>query len=542
MPEEFDFVVVGAGSAGCAVAARLSEDGRHSVLLAEAGGADTDPLIRVPMAAGLVYFRRAINWNLEIAPQSDMDGRTVPWPRGKVLGGSSSINGMMYMRGHRRDYDDWAQTGLPGWGYADVLPYFKRAEGHAQRRDAFHGTQGPFRVVKAKGDNPLYRAFLEAAFAAAPEHGARPNDDFNGADQEGLGLYDFNIRNGRRESAATAYLRPAHGRKNLEIRTGALARHVVIEEGRAVGVAFRRNGREEVVRARREVILCGGAVATPGILERSGIGDPEVLRAAGIEPRLERPAVGANLHDHLGVYLTYACAKPVTLYGLMRTDRALIAGARALLFGTGPATSVPLEAGGFLRTRPELEIPDIHMTFVPGLNLETTRSGQGRHGYLINFYPLRPESRGTVHVRSAEPDAAPLIDPAYLSAEADRRVMRDGVRLAEQIGAGAPLRDWQAGRLSPEAPLETDEAIDAWVRATANTIFHPVGSCRMGADAAAVVDAELKVRGVEGLRVADASVMPRIVGGNTSAPTMMIGEKAADLVLGRPPPPAEAAA
>ncbi|WEK50207.1 MAG: choline dehydrogenase [Candidatus Kaistia colombiensis] len=534
MTQSFDYIVVGAGSAGCVLANRLSEDGKHSVLLLEAGGADSNPLIKVPMVSGLIYFWKSINWNYVTAPQPNLDGRSVNWPRGKVLGGSSSINGMMYMRGHRADYDIWGDQGLPGWSYADILPYFRRSEGHLERpADAYHGTEGPLAVIKAKGENPLYGEFLKAGIA----EGFVANDDFNGPDQEGLGLYDFNIRNGRRESTATAFLRPARGRANLTIWTRALATKIILENGRATGLELTRSGQAMSVSAKREIILSGGAINSPQLLQLSGIGDPETLKRVGVEPRVENREVGRNLQDHLGVYLKYRCKEPITLYSLFRPDRAIAAGLRALLFGTGPATSIPLEAGGFLKTRPELDIPDIHITFVPGLNLETTRAGQGQHGYLINFYQLRPESRGEVRIASSDPTAAPVIDPNYLDAEADRRCMRDGVRLARRLGASPALARHDAGAISPvDADLRDDDAIDAWVRAGANTIFHPVGTCRMGSDAGAVVDGELKVRGVLGLRVADASVMPTIVGGNTSAPTMMIAEKAAEMILGRKPP------
>jgi len=534
MTESFDYIIVGAGSAGCVLANRLSEDGRHSVLLLEAGGKDSNPLIQVPMVSGLIYFWKSINWNYVTAPQPHLDGRAVNWPRGKVLGGSSSINGMMYMRGHRADYDIWAGKGLPGWGYADILPYFRRSEGHLERlSDAYHGTAGPLAVVKAKGENPLYGEFL----AAGAAEGFKANGDFNGPDQEGLGLYDFNIRDGRRESTATAFLRPAMDRPNLTVWTRALATKILLENGRATGLELTRDGTPVRVTVRREIILSGGAINTPQLLQLSGIGDPAMLKQAGITPQVESREIGRNLQDHLGVYLKYRCKEPITLYSLFRPDRAISAGLRALLFGTGPATSIPLEAGGFLKTRPELDIPDIHITFVPGLNLETTRAGQGQHGYLINFYQLRPESRGEVRIAGGDPTAAPVIDPNYLDAEADRRCMRDGVRLARRIGASPALARHDAGEISPvAADLRDDDAIDAWVRAGANTIFHPVGTCRMGSDAGAVVDGELKVRGVLGLRVADASVMPTIVGGNTSAPTMMIAEKAADMILGRRPP------
>jgi len=535
MRTEFDFIVVGAGSAGCVLANRLSEDGRHRVLLIEAGGRDSNPVLKLPLTAGLAYYWTSINWNYETAPQPGLDGRALAWPRGKVLGGSSSINGMMYMRGNAADYDGWRQAGGTGWGYADVLPYFKRSEDHADRSGPFHGKGGPFRVVTARAENPLYDAFLNAGVNAGFPRG----DDFNGAVQEGLGPYDFNIRDGRRESTATAFLRPAQGRSNLDVWTRTTARRILLGEGRAAGLEVEREGARLAVTARREVVLAAGAINSPQLLELSGIGDPAVLAAAGIAPRHSLPGVGANLQDHLGVYLTYRCREPITLFRLFRADRALWAGLRGLVARSGPATAVPLEMGGFLRTRPELEIPDIHITFVPGLNLETTRKGQGQHGYLINFYQLRPHSRGTVHVASPNPKAPPRIDPAYLSDPADIACMREGTRLARRIGQTEPLRRFNAGEISPAREAGSDAEIDAWVRASANTIFHPVGTCAMGKGAGAVVDPELRVHGLEGLRVADASVMPAIVGGNTSAPTVMIAEKCADMMLGRPPLPPE---
>ncbi len=531
--EEFDFIVVGAGSAGCVLANRLSEDGQNRVLLIEAGPRDTNLITKIPLTAGLAYFWKSINWNYEIAPQPHMDNRTIAWPRGRLLGGSSSINGMMYMRGNRTDYDGWRQGGLEGWGYEDVLPYFKRSEGHADRTDAYHGTDGPFRVVTAKAENELYGAFLQSAESL----GHPRNDDFNGADQEGLGPYDFNIRDGRRESSATAFLKPARNRANLDIWTNAQAQRLLMEGRRAVGVSLIRDGARMNVYARREVVLAAGALGSPQIMELSGIGDPEVLGAVGVPTVHALPAVGTNLHDHLGVYLTYKCTKPVTLYGFFRPDRAILAGVQALFLRRGPATAVPLEVGGFLKTRPELDVPDIHITFVPGLNLETTQSGQGQHGYLINFYQLRPQSAGTSHIVSPRAEDAPLMDPNYLAETADVRCMRDGVRLARKIGESDPLAGYNAGEISPTRDIQSDDEIDAWVRASANTIFHPVGTCRMGADEGSVVDGELKVRGIDGLRVADASVMPKVIGGNTSAPTIMIAEKCADMMLGRAPLP-----
>jgi choline dehydrogenase len=532
--DSFDFIIVGAGSAGCVLANRLSEDAQNSVLLIEAGGADRNPLFGIPLLAGMAYWYKPSNWGYQTVPQAGLDGRQIKWPRGKVLGGSSTINGMMYMRGTARDYDRWAAAGCPGWSYRDVLPYFRRSEDNPERAgDPFHGTGGPLRVTRARAENPLYAAFL----AAAAAEGHRRNDDFNGAMQEGLGPYDFNIRNGRRESSATAFLHPIRARPNLAVWTRTKALRLMMDERRATGLVVRRRGVEQHVAARREVILCAGAINTPQLLMLSGIGDPAALQSVGITPKVAAPQVGRNLQDHLGVYLTYACKDPITLYSLFRPDRAALAFARAALFGTGPAASVPLEVGGFLRTRRDLTEPDIHITFVPGLSLETTQAGQGQHGYLINFYQLRPESRGTIALASPDSDAKPLIDPAYLAAEADQTCLRDGVRLARKIGETPALQRHKAADLSPQgSDLTSDPAIDAWVRRGANTIFHPVGTARMGNDAGAVLDTELRVRGVKGLRVADASVMPSLIGGNTSAPCMMIAEKAADLILGRPAP------
>ncbi|MFK0334344.1 GMC family oxidoreductase [Rhizobium sp. NPDC090275] len=530
--EEFDFIVVGAGSAGCVLANRLSEDGRNTVLLIEAGGSDRNPVFSIPLLAGAAYFWRPSNWHYSTEPQVNLDGRRIKWPRGKVLGGSSTINGMMYMRGTRADYQTWRQMGLHGWGYDEVLPYFRRAENNPERPDdPFHGQTGPLHVERAKADNPLYRAFL----AAGLDEGFAANDDFNGEHQEGLGRYDFNVLNGRRVSSSTAYLRPILSRTNLAVWTKTLVTKIVVADGRATALDVMRSGATQRVRARREIILSAGAINSPQLLQLSGVGDPKHLAPLGITPTVVAPEVGRNLQDHLGVYLKYTARENVTLYSLFRPDKAVAALTRAYFFGTGPAAAVPLEAGGFLKTRAELEQPDIHMTFVPGLNLETTRAGQGGHGYLISFYQLRPESRGSVMITSPDPRAAPAMDPAYLASPLDRQVMRDGSRLARRIGENRLMAAHSASQISPvDADFADDASIDAWVRSCASTTFHPTGSCRMGADDRAVVDAELKVRGVKGLRVVDASIMPAIVSGNTSAPTMMIAEKASDMILGKP--------
>jgi choline dehydrogenase len=470
----------------------------------------------------------SVNWGYETVPQPCLNDRRIVWPRGKVVGGSSAINGMMYMRGHRDDYRRWRQMGLEGWDYEDVLPAFRAFEGNVSHPDgdAWHGRSGELFTEKARGDHPLYRAWLKAALDA----GCIANDDFNGADQEGVGLYDFNIRAGRRVSAAAAFLKPIQDRSNLKLITGTQVERLRIDNRRCTGVETVIQGERVLAAAAREVVLCAGAVNSPQILMLSGIGGAAQLAAMGIAPVLDRPAVGENLQDHLGIYLQHRCKTPDTLYGLMRPDRAILAGLQAMLFGTGPAASVPLEAGGFLKTRPDLEIPDVHVTFVPGLSLAASQAGQMEHGFLTNAYQLRPESRGAIRLASPDPRAKPAIDPNYLSAETDRQCLRDALRLCRRIAGQGAMDPVRGRERSPGEDVSSDAQIDAWVRDTAQTIFHPVGTCRMGVDPDAVLDGKLRVRGIDGLRVADASSMPDMIGGNTSVPTMMIAQKAADFI------------
>ena len=538
MAEEHDFVVIGGGTAGCVLANRLSAEPANTVALLEAGGEARHPFIHIPLMAGLVYFMRSINWNYQTEPEPHLDGRRVPWPRGRVLGGTSAINGMMYMRGNRADYDGWRQRGLDGWDYESVLPYFKRAEGHGSRRDAYHGTDGPLRINRAASDNPLYDVFLEACEAL----GLPRNDDFNGAVQEGVGRQDFFVDRGRRVNTGHAFIRPVQGRPNLRVLLRAQAERLIFEGRRCVGVAFRERGRRREVRARREVILCAGTINSPQLLQLSGIGAPDHLGSLGIETVVASRDVGRNLQDHAGVYVQYVCTQPVALYGLLRPDRAALACARAYLFGTGPGTSVALEAGGFARSREGLDTPDLQVTFIPGLTLDITRKKQGRHGFLTHCYQLRPESRGEVRISAADARAAPAIHANTLAAETDRRVMRDAVRFARRIVAQAPFDLYRGAEIAPGSGAQSDDAIDAWIRANLTTVWHPVGTCRMGTDETAVVDARLRLRGAENLRVVDASVMPLITSSNTAAPTIMIAEKAADMILGKPPLPAEAPA
>lgn len=530
MIEEVDYIVVGAGSAGCLLANRLSKDPAHRVLLIEAGERDWNPLIRIPLVAGLLYFMKSLNWNYATEPEPGLDGRRIVWPRGRVLGGSSAINGMMHIRGHPQDYEHWRAEGLPHWGYADVLPYFKAFERNTDHPETaqYHGCDGELHTTLARGEHPIYGAWLEAALQA----GFAPNGDFNGPEQEGVGLYDFNILAGRRVSAATAFLAPVRSRRNLEIVTGASVRRLVFEGTTCVGVEVEASARR-VIRARREVALSAGAINSPALLQHSGVGDATRLRALGIDVVAHRAQVGRNLQDHLGVYVQHRCLEPITLYGLMRPDRAIAAGVRALLFGTGPAASVPLEAGGFLKTRADLDIPDVHVTVVPGLSLATTQVGQMEHGFLTNVYQLRPRSRGEVFIASADARDKPRMQANYLTDDEDRRCLRDGVRLVRRIVEQPAMDRLRGAEIAPGAAVQADDEVDEWVRATSNTIFHPVGTCRMGTDPDSVVDECLRVRGVQRLRVIDASVMPTIIGGNTSAPTMMIAERAAAMILGR---------
>jgi choline dehydrogenase len=545
--EEADYVVVGAGSAGCAVAARLSEDMNRRVVLLEAGGSDWHPLIHIPLMTRLTSTLGSLNWGYATEPEPNLGGRSLVWPRGKVLGGSSAINGMTYIRGHRRDFDDWRQAGCAGWAYDDVLPYFKRSERNP-KGGPYHGSDGPVGVSPSPVKHALDEPFMQACAALG-----LARTDFNGAEQEGFALHDFTIINGRRQSTARGYLWPARGRPNLAVVTRAQATRVLFEGRRAVGVEFVRGRERRIVRASREVVLSGGAINSPQLLMLSGIGAAAALRRLGIAALVDLPAVGRNLQDHLGLYIAQECTQPVTFRQQMRYDRLGLAVLQAFLLARGPATAVPINACAFMRTRPELEIPDVQITLIPGLvgpwqppradGIVTVRQWHrpDREGFLVHAYQLRPESRGDITLASADPLAKPIIRGNYLATETDRRTLRDGLRLIRRIIAGKAFDPFRGPELRPGPVVADDDAIDAWVRANATTAYHPVGTCRMGGDAEAVVDPELRVRGVEGLRVADASVMPTIVGGNTNAAAIMIGEKAADLVLGRRLPRAEAA-
>ena len=530
-----DYIIVGAGSAGCVLANRLSADPDCSVLLIEAGGQDRNPLFRLPMLMGRLFHSGIYNWRYHTEPVPALHGRSLYWPRGKVLGGSSTINGMVYVRGNRHDYDRWAQMGLPGWSYDDVLPAFLRSEAHIQRSGDYHGGSGELTVCRARGTNPLFDRFIEAG----REAGHPVNDDFNGAVQEGCGRYDFTIRRGKRWSTSFAFLRPVRRRGNLSVATDTLALRVLVEKGRATGIEITHQGRPRRVRAEREVILCAGTVNSPQILMLSGIGPPATLEPHGIEVVHDLPGVGRNLQDHVDCVLSWECSKPVTLYRDLRADRLALSVARGLLFGEGVATTFPYEAGAFLKTRPELIAPDVQLHFMPALektanlhfpNPFSRTPAEANHGITVRVGPLVPESRGTITLRSADPAAPPRVQPNYLESSADRETMVAGVHIVRDIIGQPALAPYRGRELAPGEEIRSDEDIVDWLRSSAMTTFHPVGTCKMGIDPMAVVDARLRVHGIEGLRVADASVMPVITSGNTNAPAIMIGEKAAEFL------------
>lgn len=534
--EAFDFIVIGAGSAGAVLAARLSEDPQVRVLLLEAGGKNTSVLVRMPAGVGtLIKQKSKHNWGFWSEPEPHMDGRRMWHPRGRGLGGSSAINGMVYIRGHARDYDQWRQMGLEGWSYGDVLPYFRKAEDYGGGKSEFHGAGGPLKVNWGEqSDHPLYRGIIKAGQQA----GHKVTPDFNGADQEGFGRYQLTINDGQRWSAARGYLTPIVGtRRNLSVVTGARVHRIVVVNGRAVGVEYSLGQGKPVqsVRAGREVLLCAGAFQSPQILQLSGIGDPEKLKAQGIAPVHALKGVGENLQDHLDVTLNWACTQPISLYNEIRGLRQLKVGLQYMLTGKGTGRQNGLEAGAFLKSRPDLDRPDLQIHFVIAIMQEHAKVQVKRDGFTLHVCQLRPESRGRVGLASADPYADPSILTNFMGTEEDRRVVREGIRMARDVAGQDALSPYRGEEIWPGAHVQSDDEIDAWVRAKGETIYHPVGTAKMGlaSDPMAVVDKDCKVIGLEGLRVVDASVIPLLIGGNTNAPTIMIAEKIADVIRGR---------
>jgi choline dehydrogenase len=529
--DTYDFVITGAGSAGCVVAARLTESGRHRVLLLEAGPPDSNPWIHIPLGYAKTYVNPQVNWKFESAPQPQLGNRRLYLPRGKTLGGSSSINGMVYMRGSHGDYDEWRQRGCEGWDWDSVLPYFKKAENQTRGPDEFHGVGGPLHVSDQPGRFELADAVLEAAVQA----GIPRNPDFNGQQQEGCGYYQTTSSNKRRWSTAKAYLEPARRRPNLTVRTGAQATRVLVQNQRAVGVEYHTQEGRQVAHARAEVIVSGGAYGSPQLLLLSGLGPAQHLQDFGIEVVRDMPAVGANLHDHFNSYMSWRCSKAITLNDLENsTLRKVVAGVRYVLFRSGPMASNGIHAGLFTRSDPRLERPDIQINLFEWSTLQRDATRIVPHpfpGFTLSPVHLRCDGRGTVRLAAPDPLAPPSILFDYLRTDYDMQAMLFGIRLARTIAAQPALQPYVVEELAPGPAVTSDSALADYVRQSGVSNQHPTSSCAMGHGPNTVVDPRLRVHGIDGLRVADASIMPVAVGGNTNAPTIMIGEKCAAMIL-----------
>ncbi|MER8907202.1 choline dehydrogenase [Mesorhizobium sp. M0854] len=531
---EADFVIIGSGSAGSAMAYRLSEDGKHSVIVIEYGGSDIGPLIQMPSALSIPLNMSLYDWGFASEPEPHLGGRVLATPRGKVIGGSSSINGMVYVRGHARDFDHWAEQGATGWGFADVLPYFKRMEDSNGGENGWRGHGGPLTVQRGSRTNPLYGAFVEAGRQA----GFELTDDYNGAKQEGFGPMEQTIRGGRRWSAASAYLRPALRRKNVSLVKG-FARRVIIENQRATGVEIEVRKRIQVVRARREVIVAASSINSPKILMLSGIGPGQHLRENGIPVIADRPGVGRNLQDHMELYIQQESTKPITLNSVLNPFSKALIGAQWLFFKSGLGATNHFEAAAFVRSRAGVDYPDIQYHFIPAAVRYDGKAAAKAHGFQAHVGPMRSKSRGSVTLRSPDPKSNPVIRFNYMSHPDDWTEFRHCIRLTREIFGQAAFDPYRGKELSPGSHVQSDEELDAFIRDHAESAYHPCGTCRMGRadDAMSVVDPECRVIGVEGLRVADSSIFPRVTNGNLNAPSIMTGEKAADHILGRTPLP-----
>jgi choline dehydrogenase len=530
--ESFDYVIVGAGSAGCVLANRLTEDGKYKVLVLEYGGSDRSIFIQMPAALSIPMNRKRYNWFYESEPEPHLAGRRMHTPRGKVIGGSSSINGMVYVRGNAHDFESWERQGARGWGYRHVLPYFRRAETREEGGDEYRGADGPLYTSYGKLKNPLYRAWIEAAKQA----GYQETEDINGFQQEGFGRMDMTVRRGQRWSAANAYLKPIRSRTNLEIRSQCLVTSLILEGRVVVGVRYRRGSATHEVRAAREVILAGGPINSPQLLKLSGIGPAAELAEHGIAVVADRPGVGENLQDHLEFYFQVAVTQPITLFSAQSLLPKAAVGLRWLLRRDGLGATNHFESCGFIRSRAGIDYPDIQYHFLPLAVSYDGNSLATEHGMQAHVGPMRSKSRGWVRLRSADPADKPRIFFNYLSHPDDREEMRACVRLTREIFAQPAFAPYRGREIQPGADVTSDEAIDAFVAAKVESAYHPSCTCKMGdpADPMAVVDPETQVIGVERLRVVDSSIMPSLTNGNLNAPTIMIGEKGADHILGRP--------
>jgi choline dehydrogenase-like flavoprotein len=525
--EEFDYIIVGAGSAGCVLANRLTASGKHSVLLLEAGPRDRNIWIHIPLGYGVLFRTPKVNWMYQTEPEPELGGRSVFQPRGKVLGGSSSINGLVYIRGQHADYDRWRQLGNVGWGFDDVLPYFKRAENQQRGADDYHGSGGPLAVSNPRQPDPLCEAFI----AAAEQTGIPRNTDFNGATQEGAGYFQTTTRRGRRASTAVCYLNPARRQPNLRIETDAHAERLLFEGRRAVGVTYKRSGFARSARARKEVLLSLGAFNSPKLLQLSGVGPGELLRKFGIDVVQDTPGVGNSLQDHFQARIVMRSTRRTVNDDLNHPLRRALVGMRYAAFRKGPLTIAAGYAGAFFKTDARLATPDIQVHFIP---FSTDKMGEKLHtfsGFTASVCQLRPESRGTLKIRSADPLAPPEIKINYLATQTDRTANVEGLKILRKILNAPAMQPFVAEEIFPGTKIRTDDDLLKFCRDTGSTVYHPVSTCRMGSDPLAVVDQKLKVRGIEGLRVVDGSIMPDLVSGNTNAPIIMIAEKAADMIL-----------